>query len=121
MTRVLHIALAEDWAQARSEGRYEISTRGVTLAQEGFIHCSTAAQAAGVLKTFYGDLPTEQLRLLVVDEELCAQQGTPMRWDEVPGAEKPFPHFYGPIPVAAVVAVLEFRGPELPDTSSFLD
>ncbi len=119
MTRVLHIALAEDWAQAESEGRYEMSTRGITLAQEGFIHCSTVAQADGVYERFYGDLPVSDLRLLVVDEKLCAEQGTTMQWDDVPGAEQPFPHFYGPIPVLAVVAVLEFTGPAVPDVSDY--
>lgn len=119
MTRVLHIALAGDWAQALAIGRYEMSTRGVTLAQEGFIHCSTVAQAGVVLATFYGDLPPEELRLLVVDEQECAAQGTKMQWDEVPCSAQPFPHFYGPIPVSAVVAVLEFAGPQVPDVSGY--
>jgi len=119
MTRVLHIALTLDWEKAVTEGRYEMSTRNVTLAQEGFIHCSTPLQAKGVLARFYGDLPAEDLRLLVVDAEKCAEQGTPMQWDEVPGSDQPFPHFYGPIPVSAVVAVLPFTGPELPDVSGY--
>ncbi|GAA3618944.1 DUF952 domain-containing protein [Kineosporia mesophila] len=119
MTRVLHIALAPEWTEAEALGRYEKSSRGVTLAQEGFIHASTVSQAAVVLGKFYGDLPPAGLRLLVVDEEKCAEQGTPMRWDDVPGSDSPFPHFYGPIPVDAVVAVLEFTGPELPDVSSY--
>ncbi|GAB3238974.1 DUF952 domain-containing protein [Kineosporia babensis] len=117
MTRVLHIALAQDWAAAVAAGSYSISTRGVTLEQEGFIHCSTPAQAVGVYQRFYADLPAGELRLLVVDEQLCAQQGTEMRWDDVPGADQPFPHFYGPIPTAAVVAVLEFTGPQVPEVS----
>ncbi|GLY28040.1 DUF952 domain-containing protein [Kineosporia sp. NBRC 101731] len=119
MTRVLHIALEPDWAQALTLGRYEKSSRDVTLAQEGFIHASTVSQATVVLSTFYGDLPPADLRLLVVDEEKCAEQGTPMRWDDVPGSDSPFPHFYGPIPVDAVVAVLEFTGPELPDVTPY--
>ena len=119
MTRVLHIALVQDWQQALAAGRYETSTRGLTLAQQGFIHCSTRRQAEGVFARFYHDLPTEELRLLVVDEQQCAAQGTPMRWDEVPGSDLPFPHFYGPIPVPAVVAVLEFAGAELPDVSGY--
>lgn len=119
MTRVLHIALAQDWEQALTTGRYEASTRGVTLAQEGFIHCSAVAQAAVVFANFYRDLPPEDLRLLVVDEQKCAEQGTTMRWDEVPGSDRPFPHFYGPIPVSAVMAVLDFTGPEVPDVSQY--
>ncbi len=119
MTRVLHIALTPDWETALNQGRYEMSTRGVTLAQEGFIHCSTAQQAPKVFELFYADLAPEDLRLLVVDEEQCRELGTPMRWDEVPGSDRPFPHFYGPIPVSAVVAVLEFPGSGLPDVSGY--
>lgn len=119
MTRVLHIALTPDWEKAVADGLYEMSTRGVTLAQEGFIHCSTTQQAPVVLKNFYGDLTPEDLRLLVVDEEKCQELGTPMRWDEVPGSDRPFPHFYGPIPVSAVVAVLELPGSGLPDVSEY--
>ncbi|MBT0772096.1 DUF952 domain-containing protein [Kineosporia sp. J2-2] len=119
MTRVLHIALAEDWAQALERGRYETSTRGRTLAEEGFIHCSARDQAPVVHRLFYSDLPPHDLRLLVVDEQLAAERGTTMRWDDVPGSDRPFPHFYGPIPVDAVVAVLEITGPELPDVSGY--
>lgn len=119
MTRVLHIALTPDWEKAVADGLYEMSTRGVTLAQEGFIHCSTVQQAAVVFTRFYGDLAPEDLRLLVVEEEKCRELGTPMRWDEVPGSDRPFPHFYGPIPVPAVVAVLEFPGSGLPDVSGY--
>lgn len=119
MNRVLHIALAPEWAHALTTGRYEMSTRGRTLAEEGFIHASTRTQAQQVLRTFYADLPPEQLRLLVVDVSACAERGTSIRWDPVPGADQPFPHLYGPIPVAAVVAVVEFTGPHLPDVDGY--
>ncbi|GAB6901607.1 DUF952 domain-containing protein [Kineosporia succinea] len=105
MTRVLHIALSTDWAAAVSSGSYEISTRGLTLAEQGFIHCSAAGQVEGVHAGFYADLEPSQLVLLVVDAERCP---SPLRWDEVPGSERPFPHFYGPITVDAVVAAIPF-------------
>jgi len=120
MTQVLHIALAADWAQALTLGRYEISTRGRTLAQEGFIHTSTPTQARRVFTDFYADLPPEHLRLLVVDLQACAAAGTPTRWEEVPGTGQEFPHLYGPLPVAAVTAVLPFTGPSLPDLRAAL-
>ena len=44
MTLIYHIAEAADWEQARRDGQYTMSTRGRTLAEEGFIHASTAAQ-----------------------------------------------------------------------------
>src|SRR5688572_5844597 len=35
-----HAALPADWTAAAAAGVYTMSTRGVTLEQEGFIHCS---------------------------------------------------------------------------------
>src|SRR5690242_3478498 len=36
--RILHVATRKDWADAEAVGRYEVSSRGQTLAAEGFIH-----------------------------------------------------------------------------------
>lgn len=117
--RVLHIATADDWAAAEAAGRYEVSSRGRTLAEEGFIHTSTTRQVEGVLDRFYADLDPADLRLLVIDVPALEQSGSPVRWDEVSGAPAPYPHVYGPIPPAAVVAVLAIGGstgaPVLPD------
>jgi uncharacterized protein (DUF952 family) len=40
---IYHIALAADWTQARGVGEYTTSTRGVTLAQQGYIHAVESA------------------------------------------------------------------------------
>ncbi len=48
MRLIYHIAFAEDWAQGSRVGEYTISTRGRTLAQQGFIHASDAHQVAAV-------------------------------------------------------------------------
>ena len=37
---ILHMALPDDWDAARPTGEYLVSTRGVSLEQQGFIHCS---------------------------------------------------------------------------------
>jgi uncharacterized protein (DUF952 family) len=95
--RILHAALGPDWERARRDGSYVASTRGRTLAQEGFIHASTTAQASVVLDTFYADVPG--VVLLVLDVEALGRAGSPVRWDDVPGAAGPFPHIYGPIPM----------------------
>ena len=42
-----------------------MSTRGVTLEQEGFIHCSTRDQVEATANRFYGDV--EQLVVLTID------------------------------------------------------
>ena len=57
MALIYHIAAVADWEQARRDGQYTTSTRGRTLAQEGFIHTSTAAQVAVVANAFYQDAP----------------------------------------------------------------
>lgn len=100
---LLHLTERRLWDAARASGAYEMSTRGRTLAEEGFIHCSTRAQLPRVADFLYGapDAPTD-LVVLVVDPE---RLGVPVRYEAPrPGGEE-FPHVYGPIPVAAVVDV----------------
>ena len=109
--RLAHLALRTDWAAALAAGRYEVSTRGMTLAEVGFIHASARSQLAGVRSRFYADLEPAELVVLVVDVEAA---GVPLRWDPAPGGEL-FPHLYGPRPVSAVVAVLPVTGDDLPD------
>ena len=50
-----HIASAADWSAAHLDGSYTQSTRGRTLADEGFIHCSRYFQIQPVLDRFYAD------------------------------------------------------------------
>jgi uncharacterized protein (DUF952 family) len=109
--RILHVADRADWAAALTAGRYEVSSRGRTLADEGFIHSSTSRQVDGVLSRYYADLDPADLVLLVIDIEALEQAGSPVRWDEVTGAPAPFPHVYGPIVPSAVVATLPIGGP----------
>ena len=106
---ILHLALPDDWAAAFETGSYTMSTRGVTLEEEGFIHCSYPDQVEGVAERFYADV--DQLVLLTVDTSLV---DAPVR-DEppVPGSDERFPHVYGPLPLAAVRdARLWFRSPD---------
>ena len=108
MSRVLHIALADEWAKAVAEGRYEMSTRGVTLAQEGFIHCSSAQQWPVVRRSFYADFPNPLL-LLEIDENRLAEPAV----HEVgnPETGETFPHLYAALDPAAVVRVTELLPP----------
>ena len=93
MSEIWHIAERADWEAARAAGSYERSTRGLGLAEVGFVHCSYPEQAAGVAAAFYAD--AGDLILLRIDP------------DQVPAeirVEGGFPHVYGPVPVAAVTA-----------------
>jgi glutathione S-transferase len=100
--RIFHIATLADWADAQATGSYTTSTRGVTLEQEGFIHASRDDQWPAVLAAFYADI-AEPLVLLEIETELLAVPVV----DEAPapGVPETFPHIYGPLDPAAVVAV----------------
>ncbi|MCH0564002.1 MULTISPECIES: DUF952 domain-containing protein [unclassified Streptomyces] len=100
---ILHLTERSLWDEARARGAYTMSTRGRTLAEEGFVHCSTRAQLPAVAAFVYGSPGhVEDLVVLVVDPERLA---APVRYEAPePGGEE-FPHVYGPIPVEAVVDV----------------
>lgn len=130
---VLHLAVADDWDAARAAGVYEVSTRGRTLAEEGFIHASSdQAQLDGVAGRFYAD-ETRALVVLTIDvarldspvvlepavapdPDTRPDAGADARPDAGPGAgtgdaaPERFPHIYGPVPVDAVVDVTVYRG-----------
>lgn len=97
---IFHVTDASRWARSQADGEHTGSSRDLELADEGFIHCSTAAQWSGVVERFYIGVP--DLLLLHIDESLL---GVPVVYEQLGGAPEPFPHVYGPIPVDAVVAV----------------
>lgn len=100
-----HLAHAADWEAARASGRYEVSTRGRTLRQEGFIHCSYPHQLGQVARTFFADDP-EPLVVLELDRDALARHGVRVRVEEVPHAGgQRFPHVFGPITPDAVTSV----------------
>jgi uncharacterized protein (DUF952 family) len=93
---IYHLATAADWDEAqRSPHGYATSTLGVTLAQQGFIHCSFADQVQGTADRFYAG--RTDVVLLAIDP---AQVASPVRVDPV--GEDAFPHVYGPLNVSAV-------------------
>jgi uncharacterized protein (DUF952 family) len=100
---IFHLALRPDWeAACDAGGPYEISTRGKTLRDIGFIHaCRTHDQVDRVRRSFYADLaPREDLVLLVIDPD---RLDAPVRHEPADGDL--FPHIYGPVPLDAVVQV----------------
>lgn len=95
---IFHLALPRDWEAAETAGVYEMSTRGITLEQEGFVHCSLAHQVEGVARRFYSDL--DELVVLHLDRDSLAAE---LRFEPpAEGVDELFPHLYGPIPLAAV-------------------
>lgn len=101
MTELLHLAERADWQAARDAGEYRMSTRRLTLAEQGFIHLSLPHQVRGVAERFYAD--ADDLVLLVIDESML---DAPVRYEPpAPGVDEKFPHLYGPLPLEAVVEV----------------
>ena len=97
---ILHIALPEEWRAARELGEYRMSTRGKTLDDVGFVHCSYPRQVTKVANFAYADL-TELVILHTEPELLDAEIKVEPATDN--GGEL-FPHVYGPIPTQAVMA-----------------
>ena len=95
---VFHIALPADLEAAAPTGEYTISSRGRTLAEEGFIHCSFAHQVDATLGRFYADV--DEVVVLRLD---AGALGDALVVEDLPGTGEPFPHLYGPLPLSAVV------------------
>jgi uncharacterized protein (DUF952 family) len=102
---LFHVALPDEWAQCLPSGCYTRSTRGLGLAEVGFLHAAFAWQLTGVLARYYDDLDG-RLVLLRVDPALL---GVPVRVESPPGRDEGYPHVCGPLPVAAVVEQVEIR------------
>jgi uncharacterized protein (DUF952 family) len=93
---IYHLAIASDWDEAVVSGLgYTISTLGVTLAEQGFIHCSFADQVQRIADLAYRG--RDDVVLLTVDPSLVT---VPIQVDEV--GDDAFPHLYGPLHPAAV-------------------
>lgn len=100
--RIFHVALAAEWAAAvAGTTPYRTSTAGRSLDEEGFTHCSTAAQVGGVLDRFFTSV-TGPLVLLEIDP---ARLTSPLVVEPVADGAASFPHVYGPLDVEAVLAV----------------
>ena len=95
---IFHITDTTTWQRSQLQGRHTGSTRGIDLAEEGYIHCSTADQWPGVIERYYAG--ATDLILLHVDEQSLT---SPLVYEQLPGAPGTFPHVYGPINLDAVV------------------
>ena len=101
---IFHLTDSTRWAQSVAAGEHTGSSRRVELADEGFIHCSTDTQWRATVERFYADV--DDLLLLHIDESLL---DVPLVIEQLGEAPEPFPHVYGPIPLAAVVKVEKLR------------
>ena len=105
---IYHLALAEEWRQAREQGEYRRSTRGLSLEQVGFIHATHPHQIAATHGRFYGDAGPVQL--LTIDPARLAELGIEVLEEEAAeGTGERFPHIHGPLPTSAVLAAEPYR------------
>ena len=95
---IYHVTTKALWDQAIQKGFYETPS----LAAEGFIHNSTAAQVPAVLDRYYKD--QTDLLLLYIDE---TKLEAPLRYELAPSVNEMFPHVFGPINLEAVVEIGE--------------
>ena len=105
---IYHLAQQSEWEQAQRDWLYARSTIGRSLADEGFVHASSAEQWSVVRSRFYADV-TEPLVLLHVDESRLTSPVVLEVGDPATGER--FPHVYGPIDLDAVVATTRLDPP----------
>lgn len=107
MAIILHITTRAAWDAARAAGSY----RPTSLDHEGFIHCSTPAQAVGSANKYFRG--RTDLLLLCIDEsrvttEVRYEPPATIRGVPDPRAGELFPHVYGPLELEAVIRMVPF-------------
>ena len=93
---VYKICTAREWAQAVRQGRY---TGSAVDAKDGFIHFSTARQAAETARRHFAG--QSGLVLVTVDPALLQADLT---WEASRNGDL-FPHLYGPLPTDTATGV----------------
>lgn len=99
MPVIYHIARQADWSAAMQTGAYTADS----LATEGFIHCSTARQVLATADRIFRG--RRDLILLCVDSERVTAE---IRYENLEGGAERFPHVYGALQTAAIVAAHDF-------------
>lgn len=93
---IYRIAEPADWVSAQATGAFA----SADLAREGFIHCASRIQVAGVVDRYYAG--RTGLVLLAIEETRLGEAR--LVWENTSGGAELFPHVYGLIPLAAVTA-----------------
>lgn len=91
---IYHITTAAAWEKAQTTGAYITDS----LSTEGFIHCSTQDQVAGVLDRYYKG-QTNLLKLTIEKSKVTS----PLIFELASSINEVFPHIHGPINLSAVI------------------
>jgi uncharacterized protein (DUF952 family) len=94
MTLVFKIVATEEWRAAEADGAF---TGAAVDRADGYIHFSTAAQAAETAAKWFAG--RDDLTLVAVD---AAALGADLVWEPSRGGAL-FPHLYAALPTSAVV------------------
>jgi len=98
VAKVYKIIARTDWEQAQRAGRFEGAAIDL---RDGYIHLSTAAQAAETARLHFAG--QAGLALLRLDADAL---GPALKWEPSRGGQL-FPHLYGALDCALVEAVTE--------------
>lgn len=97
---LFHFARPDDWQAAKESGEY----RPAELAKDGFIHCATEAQVAGVVERHLrGRGPRIRLQL---DPRALRDH---LKWEWSTASHDLYPHLFAGIPLSAVLDALPFN------------
>ena len=101
---IFHITSASAWQEAEEACEYRLSTKGRTLEEVGFVHCSFAHQVDVIANSIYaGD---QDLVVLEIAPELVDSE---IRYENLEGGAAVYPHIYGPLRPSAVVGIGELQ------------
>lgn len=93
---IYHVTTSEEWLAHRNLPTY----KPAAFDAEGFIHCSTETQLAGVLQRYFAG--KTNLIILHIDETKLT---APLKFEEATNKEF-FPHVYGTINKDAIVSLI---------------
>ena len=94
LSPLFHFADPADWDAAQSRGSYQPGS----FADEGFIHCATEAQLAGVIERHLRGRG-RRVRLQLDPAALREQ----LKWEWSDASHDLYPHLFAPIPLQAVI------------------
>jgi uncharacterized protein (DUF952 family) len=95
---IYHVTTKEEWETAQQIGFY----KAPSLATEGFIHCSTAEQVAGVLERYFAG-KTALVKLVIDAAKLTSE----LKYELSPSVQQTFPHVFGVINLNAIQQAIE--------------
>ena len=76
----------------------------MSLATEGFVHCSTEEQIETTANSYFAGV--DDLVLVTIDENRLTSE---LCWEDSHGDGRLFPHLYGPIDAEAVMAATSWQ------------